>query len=219
MRTMARFFAGLSLIIGMGLTMPLFAATPPSLRPVDEASKQADFLAFRQQLSSAVARHDAKALLAVVDKNIHMSFGDDNGIENFKAAWKLNKPNSLLWKELGTVLALGGKFENRNTFVAPYVFAVWPDDKDAFEYTAVVGKDVRVRTKPDLKSPVLTTLSYVILPLVSTVKSAANWVAVRAPNGKTGYISSAYARSSVDYRAYFEKKNGKWKMTVFIAGD
>ncbi|WP_298611495.1 SH3 domain-containing protein [uncultured Thiothrix sp.] len=204
------------------LTLNSAFAAPHSFKPVDEAAKQADFLAFRQQLSSAVARHDAKAVLAVVDAHIQNGFGDDNGFANFKKIWKLNQANtktSPLWKELGLVLALGGKFTDRNTFNAPYIAAAWPENLDGFENIAVVGKEVRIREKPDTKSKVLATVSYVILPLVQGTQWTGNWVPVKAPNGKKGYIAASYARSPIDYRAFFEKKGGKWKMTSFLAGD
>ncbi len=37
--------------------------------------------------------------------------------------------------------------------------------------------------------------------------------------GKKGYVSVKFVRSPIDYRACFEKKNGKWKMNTFVAGD
>ncbi|WP_020393784.1 SH3 domain-containing protein [Thiolinea disciformis] len=212
--------AGLSLACAFVFTSAF--AAPVSFKPVDEAAKQRDFLAFRQQLSTAVARHDTKAVLAVVDLKIQNGFGDDNGFENFKKIWKLNQANvkhSALWKELGTVLALGGKFIDRTTFNAPYVAAAWPDNKDGFENIAIVGKDVRIREKPSTTSKVITTVSYVILPISPNSQWTEQWVSVIAPNGKKGYVSNIYARSPIDYRAFFEKKNGKWKMTSFLAGD
>jgi hypothetical protein len=34
-----------------------------------------------------------------------------------------------------------------------------------------------------------------------------------------GFVALQYIRSPVDYRAYFQKSGGRWRMTLFIAGD
>ncbi|WP_298609446.1 hypothetical protein [uncultured Thiothrix sp.] len=60
-------------------------------------------------------------------------------------------------------------------------------------------------------------LSYEILPIEFSENE--QWVTVKLDNGKKGYVASQYIRSSFDYRAFFEKSNGRWQMTVFIAGD
>ena len=65
-----------------------------SLRPIDQAASQPDFFTFRAHLQAAVARRDIPAILAVVHKDIKNSFGGDNGIEEFKKKWELEKENS-----------------------------------------------------------------------------------------------------------------------------
>jgi hypothetical protein len=42
---------------------------------------------------------------------------------------------------------------------------------------------------------------------------------VETLSGKKGFIKAKYVRSPIDYRAIFEKNNGKWKMGAFISGD
>lgn len=204
------------LLLVLVLSLPTQAATV--LKPVDNASNDPSFLAFRSQLLKTIERKDANALLAVVNKNIHASFGMENGIEDFKKMWGLNKPaTSQLWGELSKVLKMGGSFSNKTTFVAPYVFSEWPESQDAFENWAVIAKDVNIRAKPSTSAAVLKKVSYEILPIEFSENE--QWVTVKLAQGKKGYIASQYIRSSVDYRAFFEKINGLWQMTVFIAGD
>lgn len=204
------------LVLVLFLSLPIQAAT--LLKPVDTAAKDPSFLAFRTQLLKTIERKDAKALLAVVHKDIKASFGMENGIEDFKKMWGLNKPaTSQLWSELSKVLKMGGSFSNKTTFIAPYVFSEWPGDKDAFENWAVIAKDVNIRAKPSTSAAVLKKVSYEILPIEFSENE--KWVTVKLGNGKKGYIASQYIRSSVDYRAFFEKIKGRWQMTVFIAGD
>ncbi len=45
------------------------------------------------------------------------------------------------------------------------------------------------------------------------------WLKVEILGGKKGFVNAKYVRSPIDYRAIFDKNNGKWKMTAFVAGD
>ena len=201
------------------LTLPVVSHAV-SFLPVDDAAKQPEFFTFRAQLQVAVAKRDKAAVLAVVSKNIHISYGVDNGIENFKKTWAIDKPNSKLWETLGAVLAFGGSFQQDGSFNAPYVSSNWPDAAgDGFENVAIVGSKVNVRKAPNQSSDVLQTLSYEIVPLDSKDHGNDQWVAIKLPNGKKGYVSRYFTRSPVDYRAFFAKVEGRWQMTTLIAGD
>jgi hypothetical protein len=196
------------------------------LLPADEAVQNPEFFAFRARLQAAVARHDTAALLEVVDPNIKIGFGGNDGIEAFKSKWKLQEGgSSLLWDELGLVLALGGSFRDANNFVAPYVFSRWPEKADAFEHVAVLGSNVRVRAEPRAGSRVLAALSFDIVPLADSGRSrltpeqAREWTSVKLRDGRTGYISSRYVRSSIAHRAFLTRKDGSWRLTLFVAGD
>ncbi|MEB4589636.1 SH3 domain-containing protein [Candidatus Thiothrix sp. Deng01] len=203
--------------LGVALTFSAMTEAAP-LMPVDEATKQPDFFTFRAQLQTAIAKRDKAALLAAVNKNIQNTFGDDNGIDNFKKLWKIDQPNSPVWETLGTVLALGGGFQKDHSFQAPYISSHWPN-LDGFENVAIIGDKVNVRKAPKQTSEVLQTLSYEVVPLAGPGNGDAQWVAIKLPNGKKGYVSRNYTRSPVDYRAFFAKVDGRWQMTVLVAGD
>lgn len=190
----------------------------PTLPFVDEAGKDPGFLAFRADLLQTIERRDVAALLQVVDPRIKNTFGDDNGIEAFKRLWQLDRPDSTLWPGLRRVLTLGGRFEGPDSFVAPYVFATWPDQYDPFDHVALVGDGVRIRSAPRPGAPVLATLSRSILKRDDTFNDA-NWIGVALPDGRSGFVSSELARMAVDHRAYFARSNGRWVMVVLIAGD
>lgn len=203
------------LLIGV----PINVYAQAILKPVDQADRKADFFGFRAQLLTAIIKKDKNSLLAAVNKNIKNSFGGNDGIDNFRKSWKIDQTNSPLWETLGTVLALGGTFDHAGSFNAPYTFSAWPDNVDVFENIAIIGEKVNIRATPTLNGKVLANVSYVILPLVNKVGLNKQWVAVKLTDGKTGYVSKALTRSSVDYRAIFEKVDGRWQMVAFIAGD
>jgi hypothetical protein len=193
---------------------------PRRLLPVDQAASRPDFFTFRAQLLTALARHDVAALLSVVHPNIKNGFGGDDGKANFEAKWRPAAADSEVWATLAEVLALGGTFESPATFVAPYVSSRWPESVDAFDHVAVVGDRVRIRHRPSQDAADAGSSSFEILRLATEIQDAGeSWTAVRLANGTTGYISSRYVRSAVDYRAYFKKEAGRWQMLMLLAGD
>lgn len=219
MRTM---LAGAA-IAGVGLVLALAAAgarEAGQLLPVDEAATRPDFFSFRAALQAAVARHDAAAVLAVVAPDIRNTFGDDNGVDAFRRIWTLDAAQSRLWTELGAVLALGGSFIAEEMFAAPYVFSRWPDGFDGFEHVVLVAADVRIREAPHAEARVLGARSFAILAVIhgSGPEPPAGWRRVRL-DGRVGYVAERLARSPVDYRAIFARRDGRWWLVTFIAGD
>lgn len=205
------------------------------LKPVDEAAKDASFLAFRTKLIAAAERHDAKYILGIIDPQIKLGFGGDDGIANFRKQWKINAKDSPFWEEFLAAIKNGGAFDGRgrnkyNSFTAPYTFSSWPEDVDSFEHVAIFGSDVNLRERPAADAKVVATLSYnIVTPNneeSTTVKTGPgeddwefDWRKVTTMGGKTGFVKAKYVRSSIDYRAGFEKARGVWKLEFFGAGD
>ena len=195
------------------------------LLPQDEASRQPDFFTFRARLLVSLAQRDTLTLLNGIASEIRNTFGDDNGVDAFRRRWRLTEPDSELWSELATVLALGGTFQNDSTFVAPYTFSRWPAEYDAFDYLAVVGSGVRVRGEPSLTAPVLTRLGFEVVQRARTPRrslttaEAALWEPIQLRDGRIGYIARRWLRSPVGYRAVFMRRGLEWIMVSFIAGD
>lgn len=192
------------------------------VEPVDDASSDPSFAAFRETLRDIVQRKDSKAFLAIVDPKIRASFGDANGIEAFRKSWKLDQPGSKLWEELGEVLRLGGSWTPGppKVFWAPYTFSNFPQDgPDAFSTLIVLDRDVPLKEAPSASSKTLGTLSHDIVTIARGDRHDGDWRKVTTSGGTTGYLPGSKVRSHIDYRAGFEKKEGKWLMTIFVAGD
>ena len=215
---MIRVGAAIAVAVAIALVAPA-AAAPPSLRPLDEAAREPGFFTFRARLQAAIAARDTAALLAAVDPAIKNSFGGDDGAGEFRTNWKLGDPASPLWHERGTVLALGGRFQGGDTFLAPYVYAAWPGAYDAFEHVAIVGRGVRARTAPSADAPWTTTLDFAILRLAPPPIAPDEWLHVRLPGGRTGWVAKSYARSPIAHRAIFHRSGATWRLAAFVAGD
>lgn len=200
------------------------------LKPIDEATKDPSFLAFRTKLIAAAERRDAIYIYSIIDPRIKLGFGGEDGIANFKKTWKLTSKSSEFWSEFLTVIKNGGGFaEKGRLFTAPYTFSAWPEDLDAFEYLTIFGNNVNLRDAPSKDGKIIGSLSYNIVR-VDTERSVMNnaardddrrftWYKVKTLGGKEGFVNADFVRSSIDLRAGFEKMRGKWKMTFFLAGD
>ncbi len=198
--------------------------------PFDEGKKDAEFVSFREKLFQAVLKKDTGFLSSIIHDNIKFSFGVENGKEEFLKAWKLdsNPSQSGFWKELETVLQLGGGFaEYRKIgFYAPYIF-VLEDIEDPFEEAIIIGERVRLRDQPSGKSKITGSLSWDLVNLVQHDEYVEEtiggetypWIKVKTNSGETGFVFGKYVRSPIDFRAGFAKYDGKWMMDLFIAGD
>jgi hypothetical protein len=176
------------------------------LTPVDEADRDPSLAAFREKLLEAVEKKDATFVLSILDRSIINSFGGDGGIDEFKAQWKPDQPDSELWAELKTLLSLGGSFVKdsgeTSQFCAPYVYSTWdrvegkvPELDDVPAYGAIVGDRIALRREPRDDSDAIATLSYDVVA-VDYEKSIAEkdkegqftWLNAATMDGKQGFV-------------------------------
>lgn len=199
------------------------------LMPKDEAARDKSFAPFRSKLIDAVKRRDAKFILSILDADIKNSFGGNDGIEEFKEYWQIESADSKFWGEFLPVIGNGGHFQAEGDgglpiFTAPYSFAGFPNDLDAFEHSVIFGSRVNLRKAPNLTSPVVGKLSYNIVRVTNTIPlsddaESPDWHEIETLGRLRGFVKAEYVRSPIDYRAGFQKKSGVWKMIFFIAGD
>ena len=190
----------------------------PTLRPVDEAAQRTDFVEFRRRLQDAVARKDEAAVLAVVDPGVRIGFGDSGGAKDFKSQVIDNRDEDF-WRELGTILRLGGRFRTNDAFDAPYTFSAWPENLDSFECLAITGTRVRVRESPRLDARIVTHLDFEIVRATPGEAETRGWRGVQLADGRVGFVSSQYTRGPIDRRALFQFHDGRWWLMAYVAGD
>jgi hypothetical protein len=221
---MFRLFA--ALVFAAALAMPSQAAGKfLRLAPMDEGPRDASFLKFRNDFKAIIARKDAPALMKIVTPNIRNSFGGDDGAKNFKKMWKPSDPKSPVWPVLKLVVDMGGNFDSKTAFSAPYVFSAFPSDVDGFETVAVTAVNAVMRAKPNAEAAIVRQLDHDILNLVAGAKTLqheagpGDWLEVSDAAGKRGFVLQRDVRSPIDFRAGFEKKKGRWRMTDLVVGD
>jgi hypothetical protein len=200
----------------------------PALK--DQVSPGSSFYQFRQQLKRAIQNRDAKYIQAIADPQIKLSFGRDIKI----SALGLSNPKSLSWKHLEQVMSIGcghnvdSPSVEIEAYKCPYLYQeLKTNPYDIY----IIGENINVRSQPQTDSPVIGTLTNEIVKsdssgfqrLIQQQREATDtfdgWQPIITPEGKQGYVSSRYAYFSAGYRAWFEKKKGEWKMTLFLGGD
>jgi hypothetical protein len=184
----------------------------------DECGRDTSFRGFRERLIRAASAKDVRDLLELTADDVKFSFGDDHGENGFKASWNLDRPaSSQFWKELLSVLRLGCTMQGSHAS-APYIFGRFPQALDPSNHVVAVHPRAVARAAPSVRSRVIANLDFDIVKLAGD-DAGGSWVAVTLRGGRLAYIRRSQVRSPLDYRALFEKIEGRWLMTMFIAGD
>lgn len=213
-------------LLGFALALSAHAADKVlRLAPMDEGPQDASFQKFREGLKAVVGRKDAPALLKIVAPNIQNSFGGDNGLANFKKMWKPQDPKSDVWPVLQLVLQMGGNFDSKTEFSAPYAYSAFPNDVDSYTAVVVTAPGAVMRDKPKADASIVRKLDYDILTPANGAKKLqheagpADWLEVKDAAGKHGFVLQRDVRSPIDFRAGFKKTKGRWVMTDLVVGD
>lgn len=214
------------------------SAQPSKFPPINDITNDKSLVIFVNQLKAAVQKKDKAFLLGALDEKVMSDLGGDGGIAEFKRTWNLDAGDTSIWRQLSRVIELGGAFnksdqEGRYTFAFPYVHFI--DLRDADDYInvgVVTGKNVNVREKPDLKAKVLMQLSYDVIWFVEAEQALQKtegtnlwgepeWYLIQTlDRKKQGWVFWKYVCSPIDYRLFlFKNKQGKWKISTFLAGD
>lgn len=194
------------------------AVSSARMPPVDQCMADKSFVQFRADLRRIIESRDTKGLLSIVADDVHASLGGDVGKKDFIQLWSLDKNSrgSLVWRELGDALRFGCTMRS-GVATVPSFGDQFDADRDPFEtFVALPGAILRQR-KSD-RSGVVARLRWDVLTLRGQWDGGP-WVGVRLDDGRKGYVRETKIRSPIGYRAWFEKRGGRWKMAGFLAGD
>lgn len=220
---------------------PPVAASPspdPARFPialVDESVQSPEFTKFLDRTKQAVRDRDAKYIRSIVTPQTKFSFGAQRTIDYLNP----ENPQSSFWTSLEKALSLGCSKETYG-YSCPTVFQQFDaalkkgsSDLDAFSAIVVVGQNVNVRSRPDVNSSAIATLTNEIVKYDTTTFQNASeqeketlrldnpngWTPVILSGDRRGFVASRYAYSPVGYRVLFGKEGGEWKMQAFVTGD
>jgi hypothetical protein len=81
-----------------------------------------------------------------------------------------------------------------------------------------VAPGATLRAGPSDASRLIARLRWDVVRLDERDREG-RWIPATLLDGRRGYIRQALFRGFGDYRAIFNKRQGRWRMTAFIAGD
>jgi hypothetical protein len=129
----------------------------------------------------------------------------------------LKRPRtSKIWKELGDALRLGCSMK-AGVATAPSFQDQLGGERDPYE-TLIALPGAVLRERPTERSAVLRRLKWHLL-MRDGIWDGRPWVRVKLADGRRGYVHEKMARSPIDYRAWFDRRGGRWRMAGFLAGD
>lgn len=208
----------LALALSLALASPLHAE---HLAPRNECRALEGAEEFQRSLVTAVANRNADMLRALVDPKVHLDFGGGHGWDEMHA--RLDSDQYELWKELDEVTRLGCARGHEDSLVMPYYWAQDIGERDPYGTYIVLGEDVPLHAAQDGEQ-VLRRLDWQYVDLMAYFElttfqtEAARWE-VRTADGTRGYVDRDNLRALIDYRLLADRREGKWLITAFIAGD
>jgi len=205
----------------LAAALHIAAAAAVRLPPVEQCAGDPEFDLVRAELGRAVEAKDIDGLLSLMSTDVRVTFGGRFGRESFRHYWASNSSDSgELWRELRAALDLGCAAATDGKGVAyramPSMFITGGELDGFTTWVAMPGAGLRRRPAPGaavtMRLPAWTVLEEV-------QHDGGSWLQVRTPKGRRGYVSTAEARSLIDYRIVFGRRDGRWRITAFVAGD
>lgn len=198
----------------------------PQLFPVDESQDNPSFAKFKAEFDQAIETKDADWIIAHLDENVWSSFGGDGGVDEFIEHYKLREPDSFFWEAVNTAFELGGAFreiQGDQRFVAPYVFARFPGEYDAFFYSAVIVPNALMYFQPNDDADVVGVLKYSVVKTAFKEdrgeKHENGFQKIETTNGLPGWVREEYIRSPLEHRIGIKQVGDEWKITFLVEGD
>lgn len=184
--------------------------------PQDTCTKVEGAAEFRQRLGAAVEARDAGALVALAADDVRLDFGGGAGKAELRA--RLDDEALGLWDELVALMELGCSANKQGGITIPWYFDQDLGNVDPFEAMIVTGEEVPVLQRADAASRPVARISWDLVSLAAPVTDEA-FQQVELADGTTGFIATDRLRSVVDYRLIASSRNGRWRITSFVAGD
>jgi hypothetical protein len=220
---------------GRQLRWRRFHWPPAHITKIDMASREPGLREARDAVLSAVKDRSVERLLAYVDPDIRVGFGDPCcGVAYFRSVLNLDDRSSPFWEQAQRVIENGGllsSFRGALIFTAPYTFNLPLPlgpllGADADKIGLVTGDGTKLRAEPRPDSTELKTFDWEPAAYLSFADEnqgnadlEKRWIRVRTLDGREGYIERGSLSSGYDRRAVFEKRNGRWIITEFSSGD
>jgi hypothetical protein len=202
--------------------------------PPHPSTIDASFRQFVEELKGIVARKDLDALAGILPESLNVSFDDYPSAAFLKNLRERDDERESFWTELRAALRLGPSCDRPDSCYVPYTFGIESDVAVEDDEVIVTGSRVRVRATRSPSAKVVAIISHEVVQLPDKWKDsqagAANaqpcgvangggWLRVRLQDRREGWICSEFTAHPTDPRFLFEKRDGRWLLTAWAAGD
>lgn len=197
------------------------------LVPVDDCRTDPELAAFRRALLKAIAQPTVAPLRELVGPMIQIDFEARVPRDVFlrDMGKRPSDAQAEFRRDVRDALELGITKAGNPAYAPAIYLALGDSDHDM----VITGKGVKVYAEPKTTSRVVAMLSFDLvnqgpddsLPKDSIVIGGFEyaWRQVVTPSGENAWVPGKYVRGRDDIRLYFEKIDGRWKLTSIIGGD
>ena len=192
------------------------AASEARFAPRDECAEVQGASVFQRQLAAAIEARDAEVLATLAAEDVKLDFGGGTGRAELQR--RLADESTGLWRELDELMRLGCAANDQGGITIPWYFDQDLGVSDPFAAMLVTGEAVPVLAEPAPQADRVATVSWDVVE-VATFAPEAAYQRVELADETTGYVATDRLRSLVDYRLIASSRNGRWRITSFVAGD
>jgi hypothetical protein len=195
-------------------------AVQQRLEPTDEARVIPELAKVRDAVLAAARRRDLEDIWRYTDSRVLATLSGKRGIPALKREWGIARSPGEFLRELVLVLSLGGKFEgvNRDAFVAPSVFADFPENLTGTHWI-VIRADAPVYAAQSTNAAIVARSSFDIFPTRTLYRDRKeDWVQVTLHDGREAYMRTVDIRQAAESHARFEKRPNGWVLVGFYKG-
>lgn len=213
-----------ALVLAVVLATPVAAAVPERMEPVDQLAENAELAALVATLLKACDEKDFRPFEAALAPDLIVSYAGFEGIEGLREIFRLDEPDTAFWNEFRTAVQLGGVFQGPDRFTTPYVSALWPEtEDDGSQHIVAVGPRTSLYDRPADDAKIIADVTQRVLMrdedrTAEPFGPPDGWSRVR-DGDSVGYVRWSESRSPIDYRVVFERLDGRWLITAFVAGN
>ncbi|HTP33075.1 MAG TPA: hypothetical protein VMJ75_12945 [Candidatus Acidoferrales bacterium] len=193
------------------------AAEQRRIAPADEAEHDPGLAALLGKMRGLAAQRDYAGLETLMLPTFRVEFDAGKGPAAFRRRWHSESRSSELWGVLDRLFSLGGTFYSETVFAVPYVYTRFPGDLDILGHVVAVKPGARVVDQPGSAGAQVGTLDYTIVPLVHGLVppvtiTTGRYLEVKWPEAAGRcFVAEADVYSPAAHRAFFEKRQGRWR--------
>jgi hypothetical protein len=165
---------------------------------------------------------DHRALTAFMASDFRVEFDAGKGPRAFVRHWQPTSGTTHLWDVLTRLFSIDGFFYSETLFVVPYIVAQYPIDLDPLGHVVAIRDRARLHSLPSAEAPATGYLDHAIVELAKPLQPPVvippgGFLEVVHPEAGRCFVSTSDVYHPAAHRAFFERRNGRWRWISLAA--